>query len=104
MSASMTTLPPLELFVRDETVTIPLPITPPVVRGSVMACLARSKTGLAIMPALERTLVWPRDGAVPPLTLFARDLKAALPRGGSVWLVVRYGGVVVASGQVQVIA
>lgn len=99
----MITLPPLELFLREETVTIPLPIAPPVVRGSVTACLARTKTGLAIMPALERTLVWPRDGAVPPLTLFARDIKAALPRGGAVCVVVRYGGVVVASGQVQVV-
>lgn len=99
----MITLPPLELFVREETVTIPLPIAPPVVRGSVTACLARTKTGLAIMPALERTLVWPRDGAVPPLTLFARDIKAALPRGGAVHVVVRYGGAVVASGPVQVV-
>lgn len=96
-------LPPTDVTCHDAQVTLPIPCPPPVARGSVTACLARERTGLAIMPALERTLVWPRGATIPPLTLFTRDVKAALPRGGSVWLVVRYGGVVVASGQVQVV-
>lgn len=99
----MTTLPPLELLVTGDRVTIPVPVAPPVLRGSATACLSASRGGPAVAPALERTLVWQRGEPIPPLTLFARDLRAVWPRGGRAWLVVRYAGQLVSTSEVRVV-
>ena len=99
----MTTLPDVELVAHERTIAIPVPLAPPVARGSVTAALSATRTGDAIHPSLERTLVWERGNSMPPLTLYTRDL-AHLPRGGKCWLVVRYAGKVIASGSVRVIA
>lgn len=92
-----------EILLHAERVTIPIPIPPPVVRGSVTAGLSLSRGGPPASSALERALVWPRGEPVPPLTLATRDIRAVWPRGGRAWLVVRYAGQLVATGEVRVV-
>jgi hypothetical protein len=43
------------------------------------------------------------DGTIPALSLFTKDVRATFPRGARVWLVVRYGGQLLASGEVRVV-
>lgn len=93
----------IELLVTGETVVIPVDCAPPVNRGSVVAGLSTARGGPTVHPTLERTLVWERGGAVPPLKLFARDLRALFPRGGRVWLTVRYAGQIVATSEVRLV-
>ncbi len=100
----MTTLPPTELLLTTDRVTLPIPLPPPVVRGSVTACLSASRGGEAAHPTLERTLVWERGAPIPPLSIFTRDVTSVWPRGGRAWLVVRYAGAVVGVGEVRVVA
>lgn len=92
-----------ELLITGETVTIPVDCPPPVNRGSVTAGLSTARGGPTVHPTLERALVWERDGKIPPLRLFARDLRALFPRGGRVWLTVRYAGQLVASHELRLV-
>lgn len=91
----------IELLVTGETVSIPIDCAPPVNRGSVTAGLSTARGGPTVHPTLERTLVWERNGSIPPLRLFGRDLRALFPRGGRVWLTVRYAGQLVATSEVR---
>lgn len=93
----------IELLVTGDTITIPVDCRPPVNRGSVTASLSVGRGGLPAHPTLERTLVWDRGGAIPALTLFARDVRAVWPRGGRTWLVVRYAGQLVHTREVRVV-
>ncbi len=93
----------IELLIAGDTVTIPVDCARPVNRGSVTAGLSTARGGPTVHPTLERALVWERDGAIPPLRLFARDVRALFPRGGRVWLVVRYAGQLVATTEVRLV-
>lgn len=99
----MTRLDAVEVLAAGDRLTIPIPLPPPVVRGSVTVALATAPGGEAVHPTVERTLVWPRGGTIPPLVLFTRDVRALWPRGGPCWLVVRYADTVLASGPVRVV-
>jgi hypothetical protein len=92
-----------EIFVSGDTVEFPIPVPPPVARGSVTACLAIGRAGTAAHPSLTRTLVWERGQPIPALKLYAKDLRALWPRGGRAWLVVRYAGQLVATGELRVV-
>ena len=98
----MTGLDTTEVRVHDERVTIPVPVASPVARGSVDVCLSTARGGPPGHGTLARTLVV-ADGVVPPLTLFARDIRSVWPRGGRAWLVVRYAGQVLATGEVRLL-
>ncbi len=92
-----------ELLITGETVTIPVDCARPVNRGSVTAGLSTARGGPTVHPTLERALVWERDGKIPPLRLYARDVRALFPRGGRVWLVVSYAGQLVATTEVRLV-
>lgn len=92
-----------EILVAGDTVTIPVECPPPVNRGSVTAGLSTARGGPTVHPTLERALVWERDGTIPPLRLYARDVRALFPRGGRVWLAVRYAGQLVATTEVRLV-
>jgi hypothetical protein len=91
-----------ELVVHGERVTIPVPCPVPVQRGTLDVCLSTARGGPPVHSTLARVLVV-EGGRVPDLTLFARDVRAMWPRGGRAWLVVRYGGQLVATGAVAVL-
>ncbi|MFN9097684.1 MAG: hypothetical protein ACK5X2_02810 [Gemmatimonadaceae bacterium] len=93
----------IELLVTGEAVSIPIDCAPPVNRGSVVVGISTARGGPTVHPTLERTLVWERGGTIPPLRLFARDLRALFPRGGRVWLVVRYAQQLVATSEVRLV-
>jgi hypothetical protein len=93
---------PVELLLAGERLTIPVIVPAPVQRGSVEVCLAPTRDGTTAAPALARRLVV-EGGVIPPLTLFARDVREAWPRGGRAWLVVRYGETVVGAGEVRLV-
>lgn len=99
----MITLDTVEVLCAGDRLTLPVRLAPPVVRGSVVVGISTARGGPTVHPTLERTLAWDRGGAMPPLTLFARDVRALFPRGGRVWLVVRYAGETLATGEVRVV-
>ncbi len=92
-----------EILITGDTVTIPVDCARPVNRGSVTAGLSTARGGPTVHPTLERALVWERGGAIPPLRLYARDVRALFPRGGRVWLVVRYAGQLVHTSEVRLV-
>ena len=98
----MTTLDSREVLITGDRLTLAVDYPAPITRGSVDVCLSTARGGPAVHPTLARTLVV-TDGTIPPLSLFARDVRAMFPRGGRVWLVVRYAGQVLASGEVRVV-
>jgi hypothetical protein len=91
-----------EILLTGDRLTLTVDCPAPITRGSVDVCLSTARGGPAVHPTLARTLVV-TDGTIPPLSLFARDVRALFPRGGRVWLVVRYAGQVLASGEVRVV-
>lgn len=93
--------PALEVPMTGERVTLAVPVAPPCARGSVRVGLATARTGPAVHPTLERTLVWNRGERIPDLTLFVKDVRALFPRGARVWLVVRYGDQAIAAHPVE---
>lgn len=98
----MIVLGDLEVTVTGDRVTLPVPVPAPVNRGSVDVWLSPSRAGAPARGALVRTLVV-KDGPIPPLTVFARDVRAQWPKGARAWLVVSYAGTVIATGAVRVI-
>lgn len=98
----MITLDDTEIVAAGETVTIPVPVSSPVNRGSVDVWLSASRAGPPARGALVRTLVV-KDSPLPPFTLFTRDIVAQWPRGARAWLVVSYAGTVIATGVVRVV-
>ena len=98
----MAELEPREVFVTGERVVFPVGCAAPVTRGSVDVCLSTARSGPPVHATLHRALVVV-DGAIPELSLFTRDVLAMFPRGGRVWLVVRYGATVIATGEVRLV-
>lgn len=98
----MMTLDTRELLLIGDRVEIGVSVPLPVRSGTVDVCLATARTGGPAHPTLDRAMT-ATDGAVMSLTLFTRDLLAVWPRGGRAWLVVRYGPVVLAAGEVRLV-
>lgn len=98
----MIVLADVEVVCTGKTVTIPVPVVPPVARSSVDAWLSAQRAGPPARGALVRTLVV-KDAPLPPFTLFTRDLVAQWPKGARAWLVVSYAGTVMATGVVRVV-
>ncbi len=98
----MRTIDSREVILAGDRLTLTVDCPAPITRGSVDVCLSTARGGPSVHPTLARTLVV-TDGTIPPLSLFARDVRALFPRGGRVWLVVRYAGQVLASGEVRVV-
>lgn len=93
----------IEILLTGDTVTIPVDCPPPVNRGSVTAGISTARGGPVVHPTLERELVWPRGGSVPPLRLYTKDLRALFPKGRVVHLVVRYAGALLHTREVRVV-
>lgn len=96
------TLPPVELLLTADRVTLPVRVAAPVRQGSVTVCLSLARGGVTAHGTLERTVVV-SSGEIPDLELFARDIRAVWPRGGRAWLVVRYAGQLWATGEVRLV-
>lgn len=96
------TLDAIELLVTGERVTLPVAVPLPVRRGSIDVGISTARGGPWVHPTLHRTLTVD-DGTAAPLVLFARDLRALFPRGGRVWLVVRYAGQLLATAPVTLV-
>ncbi|MBY0490653.1 MAG: hypothetical protein K2R93_12495 [Gemmatimonadaceae bacterium] len=90
------------LVVEGETVALPLAVDAPLRKCYLDAGISTARGGPFLHGTLMRTLVV-ADGVVPPLKLYSRDLRALFPRGGRVWLVVRYCGQLVALGELQLL-
>ena len=93
----------IEVVLTSDILELPVEVPPPVNRGSVTAGLSTARGGPTVHPTMQRTLVWERGGKIPPLRLFSRDVRALFPRGGRVWLVVRYAGQMIATSEVRVV-
>ena len=91
-----------EVLLIGERLELPITCALPITRGSVDVCLSAARGGPPAHPTLARTLPV-ADGRAPALSLFARDVRALFPRGARVWLVVRYGAQVLATGDVRVV-
>lgn len=92
----------LETFVGTDRLAISLPMASPVNRGHIDAWISRTKGGPPAAGALVRQLV--ASGSVlPQLTLYAKDIRAAFPKGGRAFLVVSYAGVVLGTGSVLLV-
>jgi hypothetical protein len=92
----------LETFVGTDKLAISLPMSSPVNRGHVDAWISRTKGGPPAAGALVRQLV--ASGSVlPQLTLYAKDVRAAFPRGGRAFLVVSYAGAIIGTGSVLLV-
>ncbi|MCO4101075.1 MAG: hypothetical protein HEQ38_20500 [Gemmatimonas sp.] len=91
-----------EVLLTGDRLTLTVDCPAPITRGSVDVCLSTARGGPPVHPTLARTLLV-TDGTIPPVTLFTKDVRAMFPRGGRVWLVVRYGGQLLASGEVRVV-
>jgi hypothetical protein len=92
----------ITLVLDGERVALPLPITPPVRRGTLDVGLSTARGGPVVHPTLGR-VVSVTDGVVGPCSLFAKDIRALFPRGGRLWLVVRYAGQLLGTGAVQLL-
>ena len=98
----MADLDTVEVLVSGARLEIAVPCPAPVTRGTVDVCLSTARGGPPAHDTLTRALVV-TDGTIPPLPLFAADVRAVWPRGGRGWLVVRYAGQLVATGEVRVL-
>lgn len=85
-----------------DSIQLSLPVPAPTAKCFLEAGLSMARGGAFLNGPLSRTVVVV-DSVVPALTLFTRDIKAQLPRGGRVWLVIRYAGQMLATGQLQLI-
>lgn len=83
-------------------VTLEVPVRSPVQRGTLDVAIAMHRAGGAVDPTLARVLAV-KNGAVPSVDFFVEDLRRLFPRGGRVWLTVRYAGQLLATGAVQLI-
>lgn len=91
-----------EILLAGERLELPITCPLPITRGSIDVCLSTARGGPPVHPTLARTLAV-SDGKAPPLSVFTRDVRALFPRGARVWLVVRYGAQVLATGEVRVV-
>jgi hypothetical protein len=91
-----------EVLLTGDRLTLTVDCPAPVTRGSVDVCLSTTRGGPPVHPTLARALLV-TDGTIPALSLFTKDVRATFPRGARVWLVVRYGGQLLASGEVRVV-
>lgn len=91
-----------EVLLTGDRLTLTVECPSPVTRGSVDVCLSTARGGPPVHPTLARTLPV-SDGVIPPLSVFAKDVRALFPRGGRVWLVVRYGGQLIATGEIRIV-
>jgi hypothetical protein len=91
-----------EVLLTGDRLTLTVDCRSPVTRGSVDVCLSTARGGPPVHPTLERTLPV-SNGTIPPLSLFSKDVRAMFPKGARLFLVVRYAGQLLATGEVRVV-
>lgn len=90
------------VIVDGDRVTLAVPVTSPVQRGTIDVSIAMHRHGGAVDQTLTRVVVV-KDGRISSVDFFSSDLRRLFPRGAKIWLVVRYAGQLLASGPVTVV-